>query len=77
MPTLKGKKSKQKSGKAPVNPPSTDVLVPTLGNVLATHQSAKDDPVRHYIDYSKLSDQQLSGILKANKARIKHLPAHD
>ena len=77
MPTLKGLKPQKKSGKAPVNQPSTDVLVSTLGNVLATHQSGKDDPVRHYIDYSKLSDKQLSGILKANKARLKNLPADD
>ena len=77
MPTLKSKKSKQKSGKAPANPPSTNVLVSTLGNVLATHQSDKDDPVRHYIHYSKLSDKQLSGIQKANKSRLKNLPADD
>ena len=77
MPTLKGKKPQKKSGKAPVNQPSTDVLVSTLGNVLATHQSDKDDPVRHYIDYSKLSGKQLSGILKANKARLKNLPTDD
>ena len=68
MPTLRGKKPKQKLGKtATENPPSTSVLVTTLGNVLATHQPDNEEPVRHYIDYSKLSDKQLAGILKANK----------
>ena len=77
MPTLKSSKPPKKPGKVLEHQPSSDILVSTLGNVLATHQSDKDDPVRHYIDYSRLSDKQLSGILKANKARLKHLPSDD
>ena len=42
--------------------------------VLATHlQSENSDPVRHFIDYTKLTDKQLLEILNANKHRVHNI----